>query len=234
MSTGRRAFWDNTGIKVAAILLSLLVYFHVKTEGEGEVSFRIPVELTGLPDTLTWAGEVPKSAVVTMEGRLKHLLKLKLVPLRIPVDLSEAGPGRFQRSLSVADVPVPDGFNVSIVRFGAVGPIDIVIERKLSRAVPVVPVFTGRPAQGFVLDGQGGVSPDFVVISGPESLVASLDTLFTLAVDVSEKRQPFTARAGLDTRGVAVTTAPDVVEVFVAVQPESSSVESGEEGSRSN
>ena len=71
-----RVFRENLGIKIAAIVLSLLVFFYVRTQKEGELTFKVSVELKGIPDSLTWTGEVPDQVSVTLSGKLRNVIKL--------------------------------------------------------------------------------------------------------------------------------------------------------------
>jgi YbbR domain-containing protein len=221
MSTVGRIFRENLGIKIVAIVLALLVFFYVRTQREGELTLKVFVELKGIPDSLTWTGDVPNQVSVTFSGKLRNLIKLRLAPLRIPVDLSQAGPGRFQRTLSAADVPLSEGSNVAVSRF--VGPerIDIVIEKRVSKAVRVVPVLVGRPMEGFALTGPPTAFPETVSVNGAASVVGSTDSLFTEPVDISQRRQSFSARVRLNLEDKALTCGTQVVEVFVGVGAES-------------
>ncbi|KPJ60080.1 MAG: hypothetical protein AMJ46_08175 [Latescibacteria bacterium DG_63] len=217
MSTFRSIFKENWGIKIAAIALSILVLFHVRTEGDGEIAFNVPVELRGIPDSLAWTGEVPGSVSVTLSGKLKNLIKLRLVSLRIPVDLAEAGPGRFQRTLSAGDVPVPEGSDVAVSHFAGPSQIDIVIERKISATVPVIAILTGEPAEGFCVVEAPTVFPESVVVTGPVSAVSAVDSVYTNPIDVSGRKQSFSVKAGVDRAGGRFSCDNEIVEVFVIV-----------------
>jgi YbbR domain-containing protein len=208
-------FRENWAIKVAALALSVLVLFHVKTEGDGEVMFDVPVELEGIPDSLTWTGEAPRSVSVTFTGKLKNLIKLRLGSLRIHVDLAQAGPGRFQRTLSVGDVPVPEGSDVAVSEFAGPDRIDIVIERKISRTVPVAPLLEGGLSQGLLVDMDLRVNPPEVGVTGPASVVSTLDSIYTAPIVLSGRRGTVSVRAGLDKSGKALHFDRDFVEVVV-------------------
>jgi len=217
----RQLFRENLGIKIAAIVLSLLVFFYVRTEREGELVFRVGVELKGIPDSLTWTGEAPNQVSVAFSGRLRNLLRLRLGSLDIPIDLSQTGPGRFQRELSAADVPIPEGSNVAISHFAGPARIDIMIERKISRPIRVVPLLTGIPGAGFSIRPDPSADPDSVVVSGASSLVSAVDSLLTEPVDVSQRRQSFSARAKILLPSKALKCSAQFVQVFVPVNPES-------------
>lgn len=216
-----RVFRENLGIKLAAIALSFLVYFHVRTEREEERTFRVPVELKGLPDSLTWTGEMPEDVSVTLSGKLKNILRLRLTPLSIDVDVSRAGPGRFQRVLSSGDVPVPAGSNLLVTHFAGAEHLDIVIERKMSKQVRILPLIAGRPPQGYVLTGPPTAVPESTTVSGPASIVSLTDSLYTEPIDVSARSESFSQRVGLDLEGKPYTSSESLVEAFVSIEADS-------------
>jgi YbbR domain-containing protein len=220
MSKFRSIFRENWGIKLAAVALSVLVLFHVKTEGDGDIVFSVPVELEGIPDSLTWTGETPGSMSVTLSGKLKNLIKLRLASLRISIDLSEAGPGRFQRTLSAGDVPVPEGSDVAVSHFAGPDRVDILIEKKVSRAVPVVPLLSGEPAEGFYIAERPTAQPEAVSVTGPASRMSAVDSVYTNAIDVSGRKQSFSLKVRLDTMDGVLSCDSDIVEVFVLVANE--------------
>jgi YbbR domain-containing protein len=221
MSALGSVFRYNLGIKIAAIALALLVYFHVRTEREDELTFRVPVALKGLPDSLTWTGEMPKEVTVTLSGRLKNLLRLRLSSMHIDVDVARAGPGRFQRTLSSGDVPVPDGSNLLVTHFAGPEQMDILIERKMSKRVRVLPLVSGRPPQGHVLAGLPTAAPESTTVTGPASIVSLTDSLYTEPIDISARRESFSQKVKLDTKGKPYTSSSSGVEVFVSMEPES-------------
>jgi YbbR domain-containing protein len=225
MSAFRSIFFENVGIKIAAVVLALLVYFHVKTERQDELNFRVPVELKGLPDSLTWTGEMPQDVTVSMRGKLKNLLKLKLSSVRMSVDVSGAGPGRFQRTLSAGDVPIDDVSEVAVTHFAGPEQVDIYIERKLSKSVRIVPVISGKASEGVVLLGTPTVSPESTIVTGPASLVSAMDSLCTEPIDISERREAFSLKVNLDLKTKPFTASQPSADVFVELEAESMDVE---------
>jgi len=224
MSALGRVFRENLAIKLAAITLALLVYFHVRTEREDELTFRVPVVLKGLPDSLTWTGEAPKDVTVAMSGKLKNLLRLRLSSPHIDVDVSQVGSGRFQRTLSSGDIPVPAGANLLVTHFAGPDQLDIVIERKMSKQVRVTPLVSGKPPEGYVLTGYPTAVPESTTVTGPASVVSLMDSLYTEPLDVSARRASFSQRIKLDAKGKPYTSSLSAAEVFVSIQAESLAV----------
>ena len=123
--------------------------------------------------------------------------------------------------LSAADVPLSEGSNVAVSHFAGPERIDIMIERKLSKVVRVVPVLIGNLPEGLVLTSPPVAFPETVSVYGAASAVAATDSLFAEPVDISLKKQSFSARVKLNLQGRVLKCDTQVVEVFVAVGAES-------------
>jgi YbbR domain-containing protein len=63
--------------------------------------------------------------------------------------------------------------------------------------VPVVPTTQGQPADGFEL-GKVMVSPGNVRLQGPESRIASVDSVSTAPIDLSGKRTSLQQSVGVE------------------------------------
>jgi YbbR domain-containing protein len=107
-------FTRNLPLSSMAFLLALVVFAHVQTEKEQEGQFNAPLHLVGLPESLVLGSGSPRHAAVRIRGKGKQLLKLKVQPPEVLVDLREAHPGVVQRMLSATDVVVPVGMKVEI------------------------------------------------------------------------------------------------------------------------
>ena len=73
----------NFGFKIVAVVMALLLWFHVATEKVYEYTKSFPVEMSNVPEGLVLAREVPKEIQVKIQGKGKELLKLLLMEKRI-------------------------------------------------------------------------------------------------------------------------------------------------------
>ena len=127
----------NLSIKIFALLLALAVYGHVQTEKEQEADFRVSLRFAGLPETLTRRESTPRRASIRIRGKGKQLLKLKLQPPEVRVDLERARAGLVQRMLSPSDVLLPSGIQAEVTEIVEPRMIEVVVDTLVKLTVPV-------------------------------------------------------------------------------------------------
>jgi YbbR domain-containing protein len=219
----RALLFDNLGLKLASLLLALLVYAHVATDQLRESVVQIPIAAVGLADTLTSSGTMPSRVSVKVRGKWKDLIRLGLTRPFLAIDLADAKPGRFLRSISAEDIsgraiPPELARLVSVTEVLEPRSVDLVIEPKATRSLPVRARVVGTPAPGYVFDHAPEVEPDSVRVMGPAKVVQEIDTLYTVAVDITGEREKIQRQvalalpanvANLETRRCVVTIRLD-------------------------
>lgn len=213
----------NIGLKIASLVLALILYAHVVTDQQRESQIAVPVKLTGLSDTLSVIGSPPARVGFKVRGKWKDLIRLGLTSPFLSIDLASASPGRFQRLISVEDVrerAIPAELTRTLDVTEVVEPrmVDVTIELKQARTVPVAARVVGVPALGFAVDGWALVEPDSARVEGAASAVASVDTLFTLPVDITGERERIQRQVQFDlgTNGLSVDPRRCVVTIRFA------------------
>jgi hypothetical protein len=132
-----RGLNHNLSIKIFALLLALAVYGHVQTEKEQQADFRVSLRFAGLPETMTRRESTPRRAAIRIRGKGKQLLKLKLQPPEIRVNLERARPGVVQRMLSPSDVLLPAGIQAEVTEIVEPRMIEVVVDTLVKLSVPV-------------------------------------------------------------------------------------------------
>ena len=215
----RDLLFENLGLKVASVLLALLLYAHVVTDQEREQVVQIPIAAVGLADSLTSVGELPPRVAVKVRGKWKDLIRLNLTRPFLSIDLASAKPGEFQTSITSEDISrraIPPELSRMISVTEVLDPrsVDLTIEPKATRSLPVRARIVGTPAVGYVLDSVPAVDPESVRVMGPARLMQEIDTLYTVAVDITGERERIQRQvslalpanvANLETRRCVVT-----------------------------
>jgi len=219
----RGLLFDNLGLKAASILLALLLYAHVVTDQEREQVVQIPIAAVGLADTLTSVGQLPPRVAVKVRGKWKDLIRLNLTRPFLSIDLATARPGTFRTTITSEDISrraIPPEMSrlVSVTEVLDPRSVDLAIEPKATRSLPVRARIVGTPAAGYVLSGVPDVDPESVRVMGPARLVQEIDTLYTVAVDITGEREKIQRQvslalpanvANLETRRCVVTIRLD-------------------------
>ena len=219
----RDILFENLGLKIASILLALLLYAHVVTDQEREQVVQIPIAAVGLADSLTSVGELPPRVAVKVRGKWKDLIRLGLTRPFLSIDLATAKPGMFRTSITAEDISrraIPPELSrvVSVTEVLDPRSVDLAIEPKATRSLPVRARIVGTPAAGYVFDRVPDVDPDSVRVMGPARLVQEIDTVYTQAVDITGEREKIQRQvslalpanvANLETRRCVVTIRLD-------------------------
>ena len=219
----RAILFENLGLKLASIVLAFLLYAHVVTDQEREQVIQIPIAAVGLADTLTSVGELPPRVAVKVRGKWKDLIRLSLTRPFLSIDLAAVKPGKFRTSITAEDIsrraiPPELARQISVTEVLDPRSVDLTIEPKVTRSLPVRARIVGTPAPGYVLAHAPSVEPESVRVIGPAKLLQGIDTLYTVAVDITGEREKIQRQvalalpanvANLETRRLVVTIRLD-------------------------
>lgn len=164
----------NTAPKIIAILVSIVFYIFVM----GEVNPQVEKKLNNLQVELLNKEELENQGLVFIDqneftvdvkiaGKKTELPKISIDDIKISADLSGAKQGENFRKLQVSN-PV----NVEIKD---ITPQQIIVrlDKIVQSQKPVEIVYKGNTAKGYEI-GEHGVTPDEILIEGPESKVESV------------------------------------------------------------
>jgi hypothetical protein len=180
--------FDNLGLKLTALLLAVLVYLNVYTDRPATMLVSFPLEFADLPDSLALSGPAPAVVQAELRGTGKQLIFLRVKEPRLRLPMSGAAIGHFSRALVPSDLPLPAGNAITVENL--VGPrvIEVDIDRKSRRDVPVALRVEGVPASGYRWTGIAEMQPGTVHVTGPRQALAALDTLVLQPVRIDGRR----------------------------------------------
>jgi len=175
-----RRIIHNPGLKLLAVSLALLLWFHVATDREYEVDVTFEFSYLNLPDSLTLA-EAPLLTIDTrLRGTGKLLLPTLWQELRWPIELSGTRKaGVVTIPLLAADVPLSGIEGVKVL--DVLGPDDLVlvIDRIDDKTVPVVSNCVFETDQDHICVGAEVWTPDSVYLTGPKSVLDGINSVYT-------------------------------------------------------
>ncbi|MFO7654089.1 MAG: CdaR family protein [Candidatus Krumholzibacteriia bacterium] len=209
---------NRLGLKLACVVASVIIWIQVAATTTTEATLQLPLEVVNLPENTTVAGsKLPETVGVRVRGSKLRLLGhsfLNRTAGRVVVDLAGHGPGEtVVRDVSPADVR-------SELETAAVQPpvrLRVRVDRQAQRRVPVV-VPTGGSLKGDrQLMAPLRAVPDSVTLSGPQRLVAAVDSLLTEPVDLARLDQSTNLQREVPVPSPHLEASPDVVSVPVKV-----------------
>jgi hypothetical protein len=211
----RELLFENLGLKLAALLLALVVYLNVYTDRPADMIVSFPIELEGLADSLAIAGPVPAVLQAELRGTGKQLLRLRLTEPPVKISLVGVQPGRFVRALKVEDLPMIPSEGIEVERLVGPSALQVPIDRRLVRHLPIAARVNGFPAQGYVWSGEVITQPATLEVSGPARAFVGLDSVRLRPVAIGGKRDTVRAQETPDGLPEGCTVDPGVVRVLV-------------------
>jgi YbbR domain-containing protein len=206
----------NGALKAISLLLAFALWFSINvTEGGAERTFELEVKQPKVPDGLLITNLPTMPIAVRVRGPGTLLDNVDVRRRRIAIDLSAFGPGRASIDLSrdmIRDELPP---RVKIVKFTP-SKLDLRLERKVRRAVPVRLDLAGTPALGYTV-ADARVDPETVDVSGPASKVDDLKDIVTEPLDLHGATATVERTVSLVASGDLVVPKPDRVTAVVTL-----------------
>lgn len=218
----RRLFTGDLPLKSAAIAVAMLLWvaaMRALPPPEVTMTFdgRVAVERPEVPEGYVLTGPLGE-VTVTLRGPEAALGAIGQQQLRATLDIDAVVPGS-----SDQEAPVVVTLADERVRVVGVEPASVAIrlERRLARIIPIQAQFANKPPAGFQA-GTATFRPQEVRVSGPESLIAKVTSVFATVrfgdapVDLAQDVRPVPVdAAGQPVEGLEID--PVGVQVSVPV-----------------
>jgi YbbR domain-containing protein len=193
------------------------LWVQVASDTDIEEMARLPLRIEGLADSLSVAeSTLPDNVSVRIRGSRLQLLLADLVQRelgRVTLDMNGLGPGRHRYDVSVLDVRV----NATPVEVVPAVALDIVVERRVRKMVPVRMRTEGELPDGYTRVGREEISPARVEVTGPESEIQSVEEIATLPVRLGRRRASFQEQVALVVPDPDLAVRPVEVEIAVGI-----------------
>ena len=106
----RKILFDNWGIKLLSLALSLTLWFYVTSKGKTEITMTVPLELRNIPQNMAVVGNVAGSLEVRVQGQERALRDITIGKKVFGIlDLSLARVGENIVPISPDDIRRPSG-----------------------------------------------------------------------------------------------------------------------------
>ena len=200
---------------ISLVIALLLVLFNDFSSLEVRV-ISVPLEVL-LPEEFLPATEYPSNVRVSLRGEGNEIVGILSEDLLAYIDLSNHQQ-EGQRNSSVIIERRGNAREVDPLEI-SVDPsqISIRMESRELGALNIEPVVGGSPPLGYELQ-QVRVSPSVVEVAGPQSLINLLTSLQTQTIDLTERRESFSARVELvSPRPLLQYPSGNVVDVAVEI-----------------
>lgn len=212
---------DNIWLKLLALVMGLLVWFHVATEKVYTYQIRLPVTKIDHREDLTLATMPPDSVLVTVAAKGKQLVQDSWQRSGIRINIAKLNAGRHTINLTPENTYLySPRKNVALEEVISPSQIELNLDTRASMKVPVRPDIIASAEDGFAVVRVIEPIPREVVLTGPRSVVRQVKTLSTEHKELDGLRNRVTVRAAVAVPdGYAMHVDPDSVTLEIDVVP---------------
>ncbi|MBM4145165.1 MAG: hypothetical protein FJ240_02660 [Nitrospira sp.] len=211
----KKLFFENLGLKIAAVLLSAVLWIFVTSRGQSEISLDAPLEFRNMPAGLEIVNHGIKTIDLNIKGQERLIKNVKAADIRVYVDLSKARKGEGVYYIDRKEIKLPHTFTVTNINPSS---IKVTIEETISKTVKVLPMVIGEPKKGYFVKSVD-VSPQYVVIEGVRSEIIKIGNVKTEPIDISGFNESFSQDLKIDLTGRNVRSKINDVIVKVVIGP---------------
>lgn len=212
----RDAAVHNLPLKLLALALAIGLWAFVNFgERDSEEALKVPVELRQIPASLMITSPRIDFVDVRVVGPRTLLGRIDHTQLLIPLDLSGALPGPAVFTVNVDRLNLPRGVRVTRV---TPAQITVTLETIGRKTVPVELLVEGEPPADFRIVSTA-VDPPEVAITGPESVVESVESVVADVVRLDDaSRETIRREVPVGPLGEYVKTTPGAVAIEIVIE----------------
>jgi YbbR domain-containing protein len=172
--------FSNLGLKIAALFLALLLWFHATTDKTFVYDFDLPLTISNMPSDLILASPVPSKIEVKIGGKGKQLIKYFLSDKEnVVIDVSQLKYREMDYIVRPEEIPLPKNLSLEVERVDSPKQIKILLDYFSEKKVPVRSQMEVITQSGYVQIDSLELKPDTVLLSGPRTLTRKIDQVYT-------------------------------------------------------
>lgn len=190
---------ENWPVKAICILLSIMLYCFYTLSLKDSRAFIVPLKIEA-SNGIVPAGSYPTNVKVTLKGKTEEISSIRESDVRAYLDLNYLSKDGVYNLPVLISLPkealLLDTLEVKVSPQN----VDLTVEQQISSFVKVNPLIKGEVAPGFEIKNIT-VTPDFVEISGPRSMVKNRSGIQTRAVSVKNAETSISSLVSLENLG---------------------------------
>jgi hypothetical protein len=217
---------QNFWLKMLALVIGLLVWFHVATDKTYTYQLRLPITQVDLREHNTLASLPPDSLTVVVSAKGKQLIRSEWREQGVRINISKLQSGEHVFNLTPENTSLINASkNVRIDEIVFPNPIEVDVDVESKVELPVQPEVTISPDDGYAITGRVEVIPPRVMVTGPKSILRSLKSVHIENRELSGIRNNITIAARVEPpQGYGIKIEPESVIVKMNIVPVSSKV----------
>jgi len=198
------ALTANLVPKVVSFIVVLVLWGFIGGQQRAEMWLTVPLEYRNMPGNMEIAGDLVNRVEVGIRAPRGMISRISPDQIRAYVDLSQAMHGLNYIRLTPENIQAPTGTEITKLSPSSVR---IWLENVKTRSVQVKAQLVGKLPKTLRLKTVW-VEPPFVVLQGPEGVLAKVREISTEPVDLSSIRENKKISVGLDIESPRVHVGP--------------------------
>jgi YbbR domain-containing protein len=208
----------NLGAKIVSLIFAFFLWLYVTAQQGENQSFRVPLSISGIPDSLTIIHDVPEFVEVTIRGSRSNLMKLRLFGrLEATVDMSKAEKGHNTVPLSAAVINLPEQIDPREVTVDNPKTLVLNFEEVITKSVPVRIAYKGEIPDDVIINGTPVIIPSRVKITGASSIIEGIEVISTSEIAIKGHKGEFSEEVELVLGGMDIKIVPDRVQIEMSI-----------------
>jgi hypothetical protein len=212
--------FTNIWLRIAAVSMGLLLWFHVATEKSYNYEVKLPVSEIIVKDNLAIASEPLDSLTIKVSATGKQLLRQSWKESGIRINASQYPPGSFNFELSNSNTILADAGVITVEEIVRPRTFILDIDHFDEGKVAVVPNLIVTPDDGFAVKTVQVPDPPEVTIRGARSKLSEISEITTEPREVTGLRNNIEVVLKVQKpKGYGLTIDPDTVRVNIEIVP---------------
>jgi YbbR domain-containing protein len=210
---------ENIWIKVVALLMGLLLWFHVATEKVYKYRLSLPITDIVLGERLTLVDAPPDSMTVVVSASGKQLLRQKWRERGMKISATQLSIGHHTINLTTANTSLA-GAGSFMILDEVVSPTSMLlyVDYTAETQVEVAPDITAIPDEGFSIKRISNPDPEEITLIGARSQVRKVTTVSTEPRKLTGLRDNLMLTLPLvGPAGYQMTLKPDSVTITIEI-----------------
>jgi len=213
-----RLFKYSYQAKIISVILAVFLWIHVTAQNIEEQTFKVPLELAGIPDSFVVVNDIPDFVEITINEKRARLIKLRFFGnIKGVVELPAVRKGWVNIPLSSNIIEISEDISRRNLSVDNPKFIELNLQRVLTKDVPVRLAYNGEIAKNRFIAGDPVIIPEKVSVRGASTIVEKIHFLSTNEIDIRNRTGIIKELVDLRTRDYEITVEPEKVLVELEI-----------------
>lgn len=211
----------NIWLKVGAVLMGMLLWFHVATEKTYNHQLTLPITEIMLASNLSLAANPPESLIILVTASGKQLLRSKWRSSGLRINAAQYRPGRYNIDLNTSNTSLIDpGTEISFDEVLTPNSFLLNVDYLDEQEKDIIPNIVVTPDDGYALKEIHAAVPPKIIVRGARSVLKQISVLTTDQTEISGVRNNLILTlAVLQPEAYGLTIEPDSITVKIEIVP---------------